>query len=50
MAPLFADCTRMSANGLCTFDFHNNLGVLSHIHVGHTVKLLTIGRPRRNSI
>jgi hypothetical protein len=50
MEPLFADCTRMPANGLCTFDFHNNLGVLSHIHVGHTVKLLSIGRPRRNSI
>ena len=48
--PFTGNCTRKPANGLCTFDFHNNNGVLSHIHVGHEVKQLSIGRPRRNSI
>jgi hypothetical protein len=44
------NCSRMPANGLNTFDFANNGGVLSHIHLGHEVKQLSLGRPRRNSI
>jgi len=48
--PVVAECSRKPVNGLVTFDFVNNNGVLSHIHVGHTVKLLSLGRPRRKSI
>lgn len=48
--PLVAEASRKPANGLCTFDFANNNGVLTHIHVGHVVKLLSLGRPRRKSI
>jgi hypothetical protein len=36
-------CSRVPANGLCTFDFVNNDGALSHIHVGHKVKSLSPG-------
>lgn len=50
LEPVVAECSRKPANGLCTFDFHNNDGILSHIHVGHVVKLLSLGRPRRNSV
>ena len=44
------NCSRKPANGLSTFDFVNQNGMLSRIHVGHEVKLLSLGRPRRNSI
>ena len=50
MEPFYGECSRMPANGLCTFDFKNDNGLLSHIHVGHVVKLLSLGRPRRNSV
>ena len=50
MEPFVGECSRKPANGLCTFDFRNDNGVLSKIHVGHVVKLLTIGKPRRNSV
>ena len=36
-------CHRVPANGMVTFDFTNNNGVLSHIHVGHAVKNLVHG-------
>lgn len=50
MEPFVGECSRMPENGLATFDFVNREGVLSHIHVGHQVKLLSVGRPRRKSI
>ncbi len=50
MEPYVGECSRTPANGLSTFDFVNRDGVLSHIHVGHEVKLLSLGRPRRKSI
>jgi hypothetical protein len=34
---------RVARNGLRTFDFGNNDGVLSHVHVGHIVKNLAAG-------
>jgi hypothetical protein len=48
--PYLGECSRKPENGLCTFDFDNENGVLTHIHVGHVVKLLQMGRPRRKSI
>jgi hypothetical protein len=50
MEPITAECTRKPANGLSTFDFVNNNGVLRDIHVGHEVKLLSLGKPRRKTI
>lgn len=43
-------CYRVPKETYLTFDFHNKEGVLSHIHVGHGVKDLKHGRPRRASI
>jgi len=43
-------CTRKAAETLATFDFVNRNGVLSHIHVGHGVKRLKLGRLRRGSV
>lgn len=43
--PFVGEASRKPANGLVTFDFVNNDGMLSHIHVGHGVKLLSLGRP-----
>jgi hypothetical protein len=48
--PFFGEATRVPANGLSTFDFVNQNGVLSHVHFGHEVKLLSLGRPRRKSV
>ncbi len=50
MEPFIGECSRKPANGLSTFDFRNDNGLLSHIHVGHVVKLLSLGRPRRHSV
>ena len=49
-APVFGKCSRKPANGLITFDFRNNNGALSNIHVGHQVTRLTFGRPRSKSM
>ena len=38
--------TRMPADGLCTFDFTNTDGELTHIHVGHALTRLSFGPPR----
>lgn len=35
--------SRAPQNGLLTFDFTNNNGVLTHIHVGHAVKNVSPG-------
>ena len=43
-------CSRKPVETYYTFDFSNRNGVLSHIHVGHGVKRLKLGRPRRGSI
>ncbi len=43
-------CSRKPVETFFTFDFVNNGGVLSHIHVGHGVKRLSLGRPRRGSV
>lgn len=50
MEPFVGEASRVPANGLATFDFVNENGVLSHIHVGHEVKLLQTGRPRRHTV
>jgi hypothetical protein len=43
-------CSRKPREGLSTFDFKNDKGVLTAIHVGHEVRQLTVGLPRRKSI
>jgi hypothetical protein len=43
-------CSRKPQEKLVTFDFVNKNGVLSHIHVGHEVKRLKLGRPRRGTV
>ena len=39
--PFIGDCCRLPANGYHTFDFVNNNGVLSRIHIGHELMQLT---------
>lgn len=41
---------RIPANGLTTFDFANDDGVLSHVHVGHEVKNLVAGKPSEEDL
>ena len=41
-------CSRKPANGLVTFDFVNEDGNLSLIHVGHEVKMLRLGHAKVN--
>lgn len=36
-------CSRVPENGLVPFDFVNNAGVLSHIHIGHPVHNVSAG-------
>ena len=43
-------CSRKPVETYYTFDFVNKYGVLSDIHVGHGVKRLSHGKPRRGSM
>ncbi len=39
------EASRVPGNGMLTFDFKNDNGVLSKVHVGHAVKNLIPGKP-----
>ena len=42
---MIGECSRIPANGYFTFDFDNDDGSLSHVHIGHGVINLIPGRP-----
>ncbi len=47
---VLGSCSRIPVNGLCTFDFNNNNGVLTGVHVGHAIMNINHGRPNPRAV